>query len=289
MTKNVLLDCFVQNLEKERLNLGMTQAEFASKLEISVSTYKNIISRRTDKIDIMIAMQIYKLTGHFLYELFGNDNPEMECLKKFRLLNNRQKAYISGKIDFELEMMSHEQDSENMLDVLVLTGNMEDGMVLGSANEERIYCPEYIKKYGERLHCGIRITSNHLNPVYVRNDILGISKKPPRDGDTCILIHKPTGIVVSCQTERDQVQNRATCIKMLKAKLLELRERAKEEEMANIKGEMKKIEWGSQIRSYVFQPYTMVKDHRTNYESGNIDDVMDGNLEGFITAYLKMQ
>lgn len=90
MTKNVLLDCFVQNLEKERLNLGMTQAEFASKLEISVSTYKNIISRRTDKIDIMIAMQIYKLTGHFLYELFGNDNPEMECLKKFRLLNNRQ-------------------------------------------------------------------------------------------------------------------------------------------------------------------------------------------------------
>lgn len=63
MTKNVLLDCFVQNLEKERLNLGMTQAEFASKLEISVSTYKNIISRRTDKIDIMIAMQIYKLTG----------------------------------------------------------------------------------------------------------------------------------------------------------------------------------------------------------------------------------
>lgn len=66
-------------------------------------------------------------------------------------------------------------------------------MVLDSANEERIYCPEYIKKYGERLHCGIRITSNHLNPVYVRNDILGISKKPPRDGDTCILIHKPTG------------------------------------------------------------------------------------------------
>ncbi len=96
-------------------------------------------------------------------------------------------------------------------------------------------------------------------------------------------------IVVSCQTERDQVQNRATCIKMLKAKLLELRERDKEQEMADIKGEMKKIEWGSQIRSYVFQPYTMVKDHRTGYESGNIVDVMDGNLEGFTTSYLKMQ
>ena len=96
-------------------------------------------------------------------------------------------------------------------------------------------------------------------------------------------------IVVACQTERDQVQNRATCLKMLKARLLELREREKEQQMADIKGEMKKIEWGSQIRSYVFQPYTKVKDHRTNYESGNNDDVMDGNLDGFVTAYLKMQ
>ena len=103
------------------------------------------------------------------------------------------------------------------------------------------------------------------------------------------MTHFPTGIVVSCQTERDQVQNRATCIRMLKSKLLELRLRAREEEMAEIKGEMKKIEWGSQIRSYVFQPYTMVKDHRTGFESGNIDDVMNGNIKGFVTAYLKMQ
>ena len=76
---------------------------------------------------------------------------------------------------------------------------------------------------------------------------------------------------------------------MLKARLLELREREKEQEMADIKGEMKKIEWGSQIRSYVFQPYTMVKDHRTGYESRAINDVMDGDLDGFVTAYLKMQ
>lgn len=103
------------------------------------------------------------------------------------------------------------------------------------------------------------------------------------------MTHLPTGIVVSCQNERSQVQNREMCMKMLRAKLLELRERENEEKMADIKGEMKKIEWGSQIRSYVFQPYTMVKDHRTGYESGNIDDVMDGNLDGFITAYLKMQ
>ncbi len=103
------------------------------------------------------------------------------------------------------------------------------------------------------------------------------------------MTHMPTGIVVSCQNERSQVQNREMCMRMLRAKLLELQEREREEQMAEIKGEMKKIEWGSQIRSYVFQPYTMVKDHRTGYESGNIEDVMNGNLDGFITAYLKMQ
>ena len=103
------------------------------------------------------------------------------------------------------------------------------------------------------------------------------------------MTHFPTGIVVSSQTSRDQVHNRENCMRMLRAKLVEMREREREEKMADIKGEMKKIEWGSQIRSYVFQPYTMVKDHRTGYESGNVDDVMDGNLDGFITAYLKMQ
>ena len=103
------------------------------------------------------------------------------------------------------------------------------------------------------------------------------------------MTHIPTNTVVQCQNERSQVQNKEMCLKMLRSKLLELREREKEEKMADIKGEMKKIEWGSQIRSYVFQPYTMVKDHRTGFESGNVDDVMNGNLAGFVTAYLKMQ
>ncbi len=103
------------------------------------------------------------------------------------------------------------------------------------------------------------------------------------------MTHIPSGIVVQCQNERSQVQNREVCIRMLKSRLLELREREKEEQMADIKGEMKKIEWGSQIRSYVFQPYTMVKDHRTGCEMGAVDAVMDGELDGFITAYLQMQ
>ncbi len=100
------------------------------------------------------------------------------------------------------------------------------------------------------------------------------------------ITHLPTGIVVQCQNERSQIQNRETAMRMLRGKLLELQEREREAQMAAIKGEQKKIEWGSQIRSYVFQPYTLVKDHRTGYENGNIQAVMDGDLEGFIREYL---
>lgn len=103
------------------------------------------------------------------------------------------------------------------------------------------------------------------------------------------MTHVPTGVVVQCQNERSQMQNREVCIMMLKSRLLELREREKEEKMSDIKGEMKKIEWGSQIRSYVFHPYSMVKDHRTGFEVGSTAGVMDGELDGFITAYLQMQ
>lgn len=99
--------------------------------------------------------------------------------------------------------------------------------------------------------------------------------------------HIPTGIVVSCQNERSQIQNREMAMKMLRSKLIELRESERMEKEQNIKGEIKKIEWGSQIRSYVFCPYTLVKDHRTGYESGNIQAVMDGDIEQFIVDYLK--
>ncbi len=101
------------------------------------------------------------------------------------------------------------------------------------------------------------------------------------------ITHLPTNIVVQCQNERSQLQNKETCFRMLRARLAELKERERQEQMGDIKGELKKIEWGSQIRSYVFQPYTMAKDHRTNYEMGDIGAVMDGDLEGFVTAYLQ--
>ncbi len=101
------------------------------------------------------------------------------------------------------------------------------------------------------------------------------------------LIHIPTGIVVSCQNERSQFQNKDMCMKMLAAKLYQIKEREHLDKITDIKGVQNSIAWGSQIRSYVFMPYTLVKDHRTNFENGNVSSVMDGNLDGFINAYLK--
>ena len=101
------------------------------------------------------------------------------------------------------------------------------------------------------------------------------------------ITHIPTNIVVACQSERSQIQNRETAMKMLKSKLFDLKEKEQKETINDLKGEQKDIAWGSQIRSYVFCPYTLVKDHRTNYEVGNVQTVMDGNLDGFIESYLK--
>ena len=101
------------------------------------------------------------------------------------------------------------------------------------------------------------------------------------------LTHIPTGIVVSCQTQRSQFQNKDYCMKMLRSKLIEIKEREHLEKISDIKGVQKDIAWGAQIRSYVFMPYTLVKDHRTGFETGNVDGVMDGDLDGFINEYLK--
>lgn len=106
--------------------------------------------------------------------------------------------------------------------------------------------------------------------------------------DSAIRItHIPTGVVVSCQNERSQHKNRETAMKMLKSKLIQLAEQEHKEKIEDLKGVQKDIAWGSQIRSYVFHPYSMVKDHRTNFETGNVQAVMDGDLDGFINEYLK--
>ena len=130
-----------------------------------------------------------------------------------------------------------------------------------------------------------------INPNDLRIDVFRASG----NGGQCVnttdsavrITHIPTNIVVACQSERSQIQNRETAMKMLKSKLFDLKEKEQKETINDLKGEQKDIAWGSQIRSYVFCPYTLVKDHRTNYEVGNVQTVMDGNLDGFIESYLK--
>jgi peptide chain release factor 2 len=101
--------------------------------------------------------------------------------------------------------------------------------------------------------------------------------------------HLPTGIIVACQSERSQIQNRAYCMRILQAKLLELKRKEQAEEISGLRGEQSDIAWGSQIRSYVFHPYSMVKDHRTSAETGNVNAVMDGEIDLFVAAYLQSQ
>ena len=100
------------------------------------------------------------------------------------------------------------------------------------------------------------------------------------------IVHLPTNIVVTCQAERSQIQNKERAMKILKSKLYMLKKQEEEETLKKEKGEEREIAWGSQIRSYVFQPYQLVKDHRTNYEIGNVQSVMDGNITGFLHEYL---
>jgi peptide chain release factor 2 len=102
------------------------------------------------------------------------------------------------------------------------------------------------------------------------------------------ITHIPTGIVVSCQNERSQLQNKENAMRVLRARLLEIKQAEKDEEVAELRGEYTKAEWGSQIRSYVLHPYQMVKDHRTDYEWGNTQAVLDGELDDFMEAYLKL-
>jgi peptide chain release factor 2 len=136
-------------------------------------------------------------------------------------------------------------------------------------------------------------TEVEINPDDLRIDIYRSSsaggQNVQKNATAVRLTHLPTGIVVTCQNERSQTQNRENAMRVLRARLFELKQQEQEEQLAALRGEFKKVEWGSQIRSYVLHPYQMVKDHRTEYETGNTQAVLNGDIDGFIEAYLRTQ
>lgn len=193
MTRLEMSRQFADNLEKERIRLRFSQKQMAEKLEISLSAYKRLITYNTERIDLYVLYKLYLLTGKLAYEFTGVTDSYLETKRKVMGLTPMQLAYIEAIVDFENAFKDSHCDYEDYLTVYVPTGNMEDGMIYDSANIEKVKLPDFQKKYGSMISCGVQITSNHLHPVYNKGDILLIAKKPIRDGDTGIFFNKESG------------------------------------------------------------------------------------------------
>lgn len=203
MTSEELVTNFAVNLEKERIHIGYTQLDMARALDISLSTYKNILNGTTTKLPMSFGPVLYKLTGRLLFEFYGEDVPELKYLETYRKLPKHRQKMLSVLMETECELAYAEDnenktnnsintDDENCLCVFVPIGNVEDGMIYDSSNIEIVNISKYKKIYGDQIDCGLKITSNHLHPVYHVDDILLISRRPPRDGDTAIFINRNT-------------------------------------------------------------------------------------------------
>ena len=185
---------------------------------------------------------------------------------------------------------------------VLIKGDLAYGYLKGETGVHRLVRISPFDASGRRhtSFASVEITPEFNNEIEIAIDDKDLEVETMRSSgaggqhinktDSAVRIrHIPTGIVVFSQTERSQLMNRERCMNMLKSKLYQRAILEKEAKMKELKGEQKSIEWGSQIRSYIFCPYTLVKDHRTNYEEGNVDKVMDGEINGFIFAYLKNQ
>lgn len=195
MDRQELVHNFIENVEKSRISMGLTQQQMAQKLGMSVSGYKKMVLGQTSKIDLFIAQRMYALTGKMLFELCNDPIPALPQINKYRSLTPRQQEFIRGIIDFEYAFKEKTDLPDEYISVYVPIGNVQDGMVWDSANIEKVNAAPYIKRFGDALNCGIKVTSNHLHPAYHQGDILLISRRPPRDGDVGIFLNNETGRV----------------------------------------------------------------------------------------------
>lgn len=198
MTKQQLSDNFAQNLECERIKLGLSQKEMADELEISLTAYKRILTGETTRIDLYVAYRLYELTGKFAFELLGIYEKKFKVAEKLHGLSDQQLLFVNAVIEFEKQFQVNNEDYEDYINVFVPTGNLEDGMIYDSSHMEKLNVSHYLKKFGDRIDYGIKITSNHLHPAYNKGDILLISKETIRDGDI--------GLFLNCEDGRAYIR-----------------------------------------------------------------------------------
>ncbi len=198
MTRHEMVNNFGSSIEQERAKLGFSQKRMAEALDMSLSSYKRIINGETNKISIFTVFHMYGLTKKLGFELCGNTSPQLKVYNSLTKLSDSQLRFVSSVIEFETEFAMDLSSAENVEDyvtVLIPTGNMMDGMVYDSCSLEKLNVAPYRKRYGNQIDFGIRVTSDHLNPVYQLGDNLLVSQQPVRDGDTGIFIDKSTGLL----------------------------------------------------------------------------------------------
>lgn len=196
MNREELCQNFAKTVEIERINLGLTQEEMAKSLDLSLSGYKKIIRGETSHIDAYLCMKLFNMTGKMFFEQIRMDTPDsMAFLPRLRDLSKSQLSFIGGIIEFEAEfsLLKDKDERDDYVTVLQLTGDMYDGMFYDSVSTTKVNVAKYRARYGDKIHCGIEVSSNHLHPVYYQGDILLICQEPPRNGDNAVFINKKTG------------------------------------------------------------------------------------------------
>lgn len=194
MTREEMIRRFAINIERERFNMGLSQAQMARKLDMSLASYKRLITCSVEKIDLYTAYRLYQLTGKLAYEFLDvSNNSVLNVKSKIVGLSPSQLSFIDGLIEFEKNFAVAHPNHEDYVTVYIPTGNMEDGMIYDTSNVEKLNIAPYKEKYGNLIHCGLKITSNHLHPAYNKGDVLLICRQAIRDGDTGVFINKNTG------------------------------------------------------------------------------------------------
>lgn len=193
MTREEMIKRFALNIERERFKRGLSQAQMANKLEMSLASYKRLITCSVEKIDLYTVYRLYQLTGKLAYEFLDISETNLNVKSKIANLSPSQLSFIDGLIEFEKSFALENPDYEDYVTVYVPTGNMEDGMIYDTSSVEKLNVANYKEKYGNLIHCGLKITSNHLHPAYNKGDVLLICRQTIRDGDTGVFINRNTG------------------------------------------------------------------------------------------------